>query len=70
MRIPTSDLKVGRVTHEDDDFITLEIAKHDQVKWTVEPLPGEENQRFFTIMFVHKSDSDDGIEIWTPWEQT
>lgn len=69
MKIAADHLCVARVTHEDDDFLTLEVAKHDDVKWHVAPLPGEDKPTsFFTVMFVHKSDDGKSMEIWKPWE--
>jgi hypothetical protein len=67
--ISQDELRPARVIAEDEDFITLEVAKHDDVKWRVAPLPGEENpqpQQFLTLLFVHIVDG--GVEVWTPWE--
>jgi len=61
-------LKVGRVLHEDADFITVEIGKRDDV---VIHLQQDENgetvggDRFFTLIFVHQVAGR--AETWEPW---
>lgn len=50
-------LKVGRVLNEDDDFITLEVGKHDDVTFHLQQ--NEEGEtvggdRFMTLVFMHE----------------
>lgn len=60
------DVVVGRVISEDDDFMVVEIGKHDGVKWTVEPLPGEQQMSFYTLLFCRFRDGQPTFE--KPWE--
>lgn len=61
MRIPGEMICVARVLNEDDDFLTLEVGKHDAVSFTL-----EEGDSFHTLLFVHKE--GEGLEVWKPWE--
>jgi hypothetical protein len=70
MQIGKEMLHVGRVLHEDNDFVTMEIGKHDDVKFTLGQ--NEEGEivggdRFLTILFVHNIDGH--MEVWKPWEK-
>jgi hypothetical protein len=68
VKIGRDDLSVARVVHEDDDFITLEVGKHDGVSWHVAPLtPDHEEapQRFHTILFLNAAEG----RAWKPWEE-
>lgn len=61
---------VGRVLHEDDSFITMEIGKSDDVEFTLQK--NEEGEtvggdRFLTVMFIRME--NDGAEVWKPWEE-
>lgn len=66
MKARGSDIRVGRVLHEDADFITLEVAKNNQRELRV-----ESGDRYLTLLFVHKSPSyadPNRIAAWLPWE--
>lgn len=62
-------LFAGRVLSEDEDFVTFEIAKRDDVSFHLQQ--NEEGDtvggdRFLTLVFVH----DDGTgrpEFWDPF---
>lgn len=61
----------ARVLAEDDDFITLEVAKHDGVTFHLQQdAEGETvgGDRFFTILFIHAVDGK-GV-AWLPWKET
>lgn len=67
--VPRAHLKVSRVLAEDDDFITLEVGKHDGVTFHLQQ--NEEGEtvggdRFLTIVFLHEVDGS--AETWEPWE--
>lgn len=62
MQFPKRELKIGRVLHEDDTFMTLEICKDEQRQLRL-----EDNDRFFTIIFLRHDPSDNTMEVWTPW---
>jgi hypothetical protein len=68
MKLMRSDLSPARVVHEDDNFITLEVAKNEDVTWHVAPI-GDDNiiQRFYMVLFVHKNNRNE-MEVWKPWE--
>lgn len=55
-------IRIGRVLHEDKDFMTLELAKSDQT-----PLRVEDGDNFLTLIFVHQDD-DGQTSSWFPWE--
>lgn len=68
MKIPVGRLKVSRVLAEDDDFLTLEVGKRDDVTFHLQQ--DEEGEtvggdRFLTILFV-RSDGQGGMEAWDP----
>lgn len=59
------DLLVGRVLSEDKDFITIEIAKHDEDYFTL-----NKDDQFYTLLFVTNKNMDRGqLRAWLPWEQ-
>ena len=60
------NIVVGRVVSEDDDFMVLEVAKSDDVKWTVAPLPGESNLSFYTLLFCQFQNGQPTFK--KPWE--
>jgi hypothetical protein len=59
----------GRVLAEDDDFITMEIAKHDDVSFSLQRDENNEvvgGDRFLTLLFIH---AVRGVpKVWKPWE--
>ena len=61
MRAKRDDFCVGRVLHEDDGFVTLEVAK-DMSR----TLQLEDGDRFLTVLFVHNTPT--GVKAWKPWE--
>lgn len=66
MKVPGHLMRVGRVLHEDADFVTLEVAKSDQRQLRVEG-----GDRFLTLLFVHQADTLHGprAQAWLPWEK-
>jgi hypothetical protein len=68
--VPRDHVLPGRVLHEDDDFLTLEVGKHDAVTFHLQqdPETGETigGDRFLTVVFVHAVDG--GMETWLPWQ--
>lgn len=66
--VPASHLKVGRVLFQDDDFITVEIGKHDGVTFNLqqndegEVVGGDE---FLTMIFVRNKNG--AMKTWEPW---
>ena len=70
MRARIEELCIGRVLAEDEDFITMEIGKRDDVSFTLQqdPETGEVvgGDRFHTLLFVHQVDG--AVEAWKPWE--
>lgn len=63
MKVSKDKLQVGRVVSEDDKFLLIEVLKDKNETFTL-----QENDRFLTLMFVHKPEGRPGVEIWTPWE--
>jgi hypothetical protein len=69
MKIHRDMLCVGRILNEDAHFVTLEVAKRDDVSFTLQKDESGETvggDQFLTVLFVHKD--DDGMAIWKPWE--
>jgi hypothetical protein len=61
-------IRVGRVLHEDDAFLTLEVAKDEH-----RPLSIESGDRFLTLVFVRSKPTHadpQRAEAWLPWEET
>jgi hypothetical protein len=69
MQIQRDSLKVARVLQEDDEFITLEVAKNDDASFYVAAPDGIDAppQVFLTLLFVRRADKG-VIELWTPWD--
>lgn len=66
MKVRGSDLRVGRILHEDADLMTIEVAKSDQRRLSL-----ENGDRFLTILFVKHSPSavdQARMVAWLPWE--
>jgi hypothetical protein len=65
MKVPGNLMRVGRVLHEDDAFVTIEVAKSDQRQLRVEG-----GDQFLTLIFVHAAQTPAGprTEAWLPWE--
>lgn len=64
-------LKVARVLHEDDDFVTLEVGKHDRVEFHLQQNDEGETvggDVFYTVVFVHEVDGR--AVAWDPFEAT
>jgi len=69
MKFHGSLLRVSRVLNEDDDFITLEVGKRDDVTFHLQQNDEGETvggDRFLTVLFV-KSDGQGGAEAWDPF---
>lgn len=69
MKFHGSLLRVSRVLNEDDDFITLEVGKRDDVTFHLQQNDEGETvggDRFLTVLFV-KSDGAGGAEAWDPF---
>lgn len=70
MKVPSELLKVSRVLHEDDDFVTLEVAKHDNVTFHLgqneegETVGGD---RFLTVLFV-RATPEAGAGAASAWD--
>jgi hypothetical protein len=69
MYFTTEHVTPCRVLNEDDDFLTMEVAKRDDVTFSFQR--DENNQivggdRFYTILFVRFEDGEP--VIWKPWE--
>lgn len=68
--IPREHLAIARVLSEDDDFATVEVAKHDRVTFHLQQNDAGETvggDKFLTLIWVRKSD-EGGMETWIPWE--
>ena len=62
-----AEMRVGRVLHEDDAFVTLEVAKSDRRELRL-----EDGDRFLTLVFVkHSPSAADQARMvaWLPWEE-
>lgn len=69
MEAKQSHMLVSRVLHQDDDFITIEVGKRDDVVFHLqqneegETVGGDE---FLTVAFMH--DVGGGrVRSWLPW---
>lgn len=64
-------LHVSRVLAEDDDFVTLEVAKHDDVTFHLQQNDEGETvggDRFLTLVFVRADPKRPGkAEQWEPF---
>jgi hypothetical protein len=67
-KVSQEDMCAARVVHEDDDFITLEVAKRDDVSFHVAPLTEDDDsppQQFYILMFFNLKEG----RVWKPWEE-
>ena len=65
----SSQLKIGRVLHQDADFITLEIGKRDDVVFHLQQNDQGETvggDQFFTVVFFHSVDGKP--QAWDPFK--
>jgi len=66
VKVKGSDIRVGRVLHEDDAFLTIEVAKRDD-----RPLQVEDGDRYLTLLFIRsaptRADPRRAV-AWLPWE--
>lgn len=64
MKVRGSDFRVGRVLHEDGDFLTLEVAKNPDRELRL-----EEGDHFLTLLFVQKRPGGrpGDVRAWLPW---
>lgn len=66
--IAGEDVSVARVLSEDKDFAILEVAKHENVKFTLAEPPAADT--FLTLLFVrHLGDREQMLEVWKPWTE-
>lgn len=66
MRVFGDHIKVGRVLHEDDAFLTIEVAKDDNRTLRV-----EQGDRYLTLVFVRNAPTHGNPQravAWLPWE--
>ena len=66
-----SNLKIGRVLNEDDDFVTLEVGKRDDVVFHLQQ--NEEGEtvggdQFLTLVFVHNDGTGKAVG-WDPFTE-
>jgi hypothetical protein len=70
MDILGKEISVARILSEDSNFITLEVAKSDQVSFTLNQ-DDEGNviggDKFLTLLFVRPNSNED-LEAWKPWQ--
>jgi hypothetical protein len=67
VKVRGNQIRVGRVLHEDDAFVTLEVAKDDN-----RPLRVEDGDRYLTLLFVRSkpTHADPHRAVaWLPWEE-
>lgn len=63
--IPTSAVKVARVLHQDDEFMTVEIAKTNDASFTLDP---ESTDTFYFLSFLNLKDGK-LVNSLAPWER-
>ena len=63
--IPVQHFKVARVLGEDEKFLTVEIAKTDDVEFVMSE--DASLNRFLTVLFSRDA-GDGNRETYVPWE--
>ena len=56
-------IRVGRVLHEDDGYITISVAKSLDTE-----LHLNEGDQFLSLVFVHSEGEGQPATPWLPWE--
>lgn len=62
-QIPSKHVRIGRVLHEDPNFLTVEVPKDLERELRL-----EEGDRFLTIIFARTEDNGK-LRTWVPWEE-
>jgi hypothetical protein len=62
--MPRRYLRIGRVLHEDDDLVTLEVVKNEDRQLRV-----EDGDRYLTLVFLRQERQGAAMTFWLPWEQ-
>lgn len=65
MILSKDDLVVARVLSEDEQFMTVELSKDNEQRFTLDP---DEPDRYYIMVFIKMKD-EDGPKIWKPWEE-
>jgi hypothetical protein len=63
-------IRVGRVLHQDDDFVTIEVGKHDGVTFHLQQNDQGETvggDKFLTLLFMHNA-GDGTAKPWDPFK--
>jgi hypothetical protein len=60
--IPQAHVRICRVLHEDDAFMTVEVPKDLNRQLRL-----EDGDRFLTLIFC-KTEDDGRLRTWIPWE--
>lgn len=55
---------IGRVLHEDAEFLTLQVPKSLQTE-----LHLAEGDTFYTLCFLHQTAPSGPLVPWRPWEE-
>jgi hypothetical protein len=64
VKVRYGQIRVGRVLHEDDDLITIEVAKNEHRQLNI-----EEGDQFLSLLFVHQPPGMPvgQLRAWLPW---
>lgn len=72
LHVNMAHLRVLRVLHEDDNMMTCEISKNDDVAFTLkqnkegETVGGDE---FYFVFFMHNNKDTGEMKTWEPWNE-
>lgn len=69
MKISRDDMRILRVLHEDNDFVTFEMPKRDDIPMRLR-MDEDGNtiggDQFFTVLFV-RQDGHGAAMVWNPF---
>lgn len=66
LEIPIDWIHIGRVLHEDDNFVTMEVPKHNRVTFQV--IDGDHFYSFICLDF-QLDEPEHSIRFCNPWEE-
>ena len=63
MQIPSREIKIAKVVGENENGLTLFVPKNEEGSFHI-----EDGDKFLTLLFIRHDESDNSMEVWTPWE--
>jgi hypothetical protein len=66
MKVPSRHVQIAKVVGESEQGMTLFVPKDLRGEFKLSE--DAENNKFLTVLFIHKDDRSGNMESWIPWE--